>query len=182
MTRPMPFASIPSPVRHHGGMDEPALAALAAVLWEERRQLEGLLYRLITQQLVLTSGQTRWLGNADADINSAMTTIRDTEVLRAIEVETIAAKLGTSGDVSLADLAAAAPEPWSTTLQDHRSALRGLAAEIDTTVAENRRLLKAGAQAVGETLARIGSFSSTYDARGESVHRGQRPSFLDEQA
>ncbi|MBN9610793.1 MAG: hypothetical protein BGO26_16060 [Actinobacteria bacterium 69-20] len=163
-------------------MDESALASLAAILWDERREMERLLYCLVSQQLVLTSGQTRWLGHADTDINAALATFRDAEVLRAIEVASIASKLDVSGDVSLAELAELAPEPWSMTLRDHRAALRSLAAEIDTTVAENRRLLKAGAQAIGETLARIGSFSSTYDARGESVHRGGGPSLLDEQA
>lgn len=166
-------------------MDESALASLAAILWEERRHVERLLYRLVGQQLVLIAGQTRWLGHADADVTAAMTALKDAEVLRAIEVESIAAKLDVTSDVSLAELADAAPEPWSTTLRDHRAALRLLAAEIDTTVAENRRLLKAGAQAVGETLSRLGTFASsygTYGARGESIHRGDGPSFLDEQA
>lgn len=166
-------------------MDESALASLAAILWEQRRLLERLLYRLVSQQLLLTSGQTRWLGHADADVTTAMTAIKDAEVLRAIEVESLAAKLGVSGDVSLAELAELAQEPWSTTLHDHRSALRALAAEIDATVAENRRLLKAGAQAIGETLSKLGTFASTYGtygARGQSIRRGDGPTFLDEQA
>lgn len=166
-------------------MDESALASLAAILWEERTQLERLLYRLVGQQLILTAGQTRWLGHADTDVTAAMTVLKDAEVLRAIEVESIAAKLGVASDVSLAELAAAAPEPWSTTLHDHRSALRALAVEIDTTVAENRRMLKAGAQAIGETLSKLGTFASgygTYGARGESIRGGGGPSLLDEQA
>lgn len=163
-------------------MDESALTSLAAILWQERRQLERLLYALVSQQLLLTSGQTRWLGHADTDIEVAAATIRDAELLRALEMTTITAKLGVDADATLADIAHAAGEPWSTTLADHRTALRTLTAEIDAAVAENRRLLKAGAKAIGETLANLTSFSATYDARGGSVRRDDGPSFLDAQA
>lgn len=163
-------------------MNDTALASLAGLLWDERSQLERLLYALVSQQLVITSGQTRWLGHCDADVQAAMTTFRDAEVLRAIEVESITTTLGVPANTTLAELAEATDEPWSQTLHDHRTALRGLMSEIDSAVAENQRLLKAGAQAVGETLAQLGTFSSTYDAHGTSVRRGDGPTFLDEQA
>lgn len=163
-------------------MDEGALASLAAILWQERRQLERLLYTLATQQLLLTAGQTRWLGHADTDIEVAASTLRDSEVLRAMEMTVICEKLGVDAEVTLAELALEAGEPWTTTITDHRAALRTLAAEIDAAVAENRRLLKAGAKAIGETLSSLTSFSATYDAHGGAVRRGDGPTFLDEQA
>lgn len=163
-------------------MDEAALTSLAAILWQERRQLERLLYSLTTQQLLLTAGQTRWLNYSDSDIETAAAAVRDSEVLRAMEMATITTALGVHADASLADIADAADEPWATTLADHRLALRTLTAEIDTAVAENRRLLKAGAKAIGDTLAKLGSFSTMYDARGGSVRRGDGPAFLDAQA
>ena len=163
-------------------MDEGALASLAAILWQERRQLEGLLYALTTQQLLLTAGQIRWLGHADTDIEVAAATLRDSEVLRAMEMIAICEKLGVNTEITLDELAHEAGEPWTTTITDHRSALRALAAGIDTTVAENRRLLKAGSKAIGETLSSLTSFSATYDAHGGAVRRGDGPTFLDEQA
>lgn len=163
-------------------MDDRALASLAALLWRERRQLERLAYALTVQRLLLASGSTRWLGHADTDIEVAAATLRDAEVLRAIEMTTITEQLGVEADITLAELAHAAGEPWTTTLGDHRTALIALTGEIDAAVAENRRLLKAGAKAVGETLASLASFSTTYDAHGGTVRGGDGPSFLDAQA
>lgn len=162
-------------------MDDGALASLAAVLWQERRQLERLLFALTTQRLLLESGQTRWLGHADTDIEASAAALKDSEVLRAMEITSIAERLGVDADASLQDLGQAAGEPWTTTLADHRAALQTLTTEIDQAVAENRRLLKAGSKAIGETLSSLTSFSSTYDAHGGTVHRGDGPSFLDEQ-
>jgi len=49
-------------------------------------------------------------------------------------------------------------------------------------VTENRRLLKAGVKAIGDTLASLTTFSATYDSHGGAVRRGDGPTFLDEQA
>lgn len=163
-------------------MDEGALTSLASILWQERRQLERLLFSLTTQQLLLTAGATRWLGHADTDIEVAGATLRDSEVLRAIEMTVICEKLNVSADISLDELAHAAGEPWTTTLHDHRRALTTLTAEIDAIVRENRRLLKAGSKAIGETLSSLTSFSATYDSHGGTARRSDRPTFLDEQA
>jgi len=163
-------------------MDQGALASLAAILWQERRQLERLLYALTTQRLLLGAGQSRWLGHADTDIEVAASTLRDSEVLRAIEMTVICEKLGVDVDITLDELAHAVGEPWTTTLSDHRIALRTLAAEIDAAVTENRRLLKAGVKAIGDTLASLTTFSATYDSHGGAVRRGDGPTFLDEQA
>lgn len=161
-------------------MDEGALTSLAAMLWSERRQLERLLYALTVQQSLLTAGQSRWLGHVDADIEAAASALRDAELLRAVEMNAITDKLGVGPDISLAELAEQASEPWTSTLSDHRVALRALTSEIDQTVARNRQLLTAGAKAIGETLAGLTSFSTTYDASG-GVRRGDGASFLDEQ-
>lgn len=163
-------------------MDEGALGSLAAILWQERRQLERLLYALTAQRLLIGAGYTRWLGHADTDVEVAASTLRDSEVLRAMEMTVICDKLGVDSDITLEELAHAADEPWATTLSDHRAALRMLTAEIQAAVTENRRLLKAGAKAIGETLSSLTSFSSTYDSHGGTVRRSDGPTFLDEQA
>lgn len=161
-------------------MDDAALTSLAALLWAERRHLERLLYALTTQQLLLTGGHTRWLGHADTDIEAAASAVRDAELLRALDMGGITEKLGVDPDITLAELAERVAEPWATTLTDHRTALRALTAEIDQTVERNRQLLTAGSKAIGETLAKLTSFSSTYDSAG-TVRRDDGPSFLDEQ-
>jgi hypothetical protein len=162
------------------------LGELAAVLWRERELLESLLFSLVQQQLVLTSGGTRWIARVDAMVQAAARAVQEHELVRAIEVDALAAQHGLPADVPLRDLAALAPEPWGTVLADHREALSLLLAEIDTVTVENRALLVAGERATREALEQVGALASApqsgrYVADGPlSALRGG--SVLDEQA
>ena len=171
-------------VRHHGPVnpDEAALASVAAILWDERQHLEDLLFSLVSEQLVVAAGQTRWLSRADEQIRGAVARLQDAEVTRAVTVSSLARALGVPDDMTLAGLAQASPEPWRDAFTDHRAALRALVAEIDAAVAENHRLLLAGSQAIRDTLDRLGPFAGTYDSRGGSVRQRTDPALLDEQA
>jgi hypothetical protein len=160
----------------------PAFAAVSNVLWSERETLEHLLYKLVAEQLVLTSGATRWLNHADAEVRAALDRLRASEVIRAAEVEALALAIGLPLETSLGELAEAAPEPWSTVLADHRTALRQLVFEIEGVGAENRRLLSAGAKAIRETLDHLGLAVAGYDATGSAVSTRRGPVLLDEQA
>jgi hypothetical protein len=162
--------------------DDPLLASVAAALWEERQRLEELLFTLVAEQLVVASGQTRWLARADAQVRGAVAGVQDGEVARAMQVQSLAHALGIGPDSSLADLAQASPEPWNEVFTEHRTALRGLMGEIEGVAAENRRLLLAGSQAIRDMLDRLGPFAGTYDARGGSVRRPTGSALLDEQA
>ena len=141
-------------------------AAVAAVLWTEREALEQVLYYLQVEQLVLTAGATRWLNHADADLRVALERLRTTEVLRAAEASELASSARLPFQLTLAQLAAVAPDPWGMVLSEHRAALRSLVAEIDSLAMETRRLLADGAAATAETLAAIGSAMTGYDADG----------------
>jgi hypothetical protein len=162
--------------------DDAALASVAAILWDERQYLEDLLFALVSEQLVVAAGRTRWLARADAGVQEAVSRLRDGEVGRAVQVQALARALDVAEDSSLADLAQASPEPWREVFTEHRAALRALTAEIDAAVAENRRLLLAGSQAISDTLDRLGAFSGTYDSRGGTVRSAADPAILDEQA
>ncbi|WP_375492561.1 flagellar export chaperone FlgN [uncultured Jatrophihabitans sp.] len=130
------------------------LSVLSALLWRERELLETVLYRLVVQQRLLAAGDVRWLAQADQDVYDALEAVREHDVLRAVEVELVARTNQLAPDVALREIAAAAPEPWPALLQDHRDALRELTAQIDTTTAENRRLLVAGERATRDALER----------------------------
>ena len=165
------------------GVDEGELyGAVDNTLWRQRDLLEGLLHRLVAEQLVLTNGATRWLARADDDVRAALEKLRCGEVARAIEVDALAHHLDRDGDISLADLAASAPGIWGTLLTEHLSALRELAFEVQKAADENHRLLAAGARAVRDTLAGVGRAVSTYDATGSAVHGRPGAVLLDEQA
>ena len=146
-----------------------AFAAVAAVLWNEREALEHVLYALQVEQLVLAAGATRWLNHADDGVRAALERLRTTEVLRAAETDQLTGLARLPFQLSLAELAAVAPEPWGMVLSEHRSALRSLVAEIDSLAIETRRLLSDGAAATRETLASIGSAIAGYDADGSAA-------------
>lgn len=156
--------------------------AVSNALWMQREALEALLFRLVCEQLVLTSGSSRWLARADDEVRAAVERLRGGEVLRAVEVDELTTMLGLDSDASLAELAEAAEEPWATLLGEHRTALRALAFQVQGVADENRQLLDEGAKAVAETLAEISQVVTRYDAAGRAVHSQPRSMLLDEQA
>jgi hypothetical protein len=129
--------------------------AVSDALWLQREALQTLLYRLMCEKLVLTSGSNRWLARADDEVRAALDQLRHSDLLRAIDVDELTRTLGLDADASLAEVAAGAPEPWRTLLTDHRAALRTLAIEVQTVAKENRHLLESGAEAVRKTLTDV---------------------------
>ena len=129
----------------------PDLDTLSALLWDERETLEFLLFKLVEEQLVLTSGSTRWYNRADIEAHAAVDRMRTSEVSRAAEMEAVARELRVPVEATLAELAAAAPEPWPLLLADHRTALRALILEVEAVAAQNRRLREAGVTAIRDT-------------------------------
>lgn len=123
------------------------LSEFCGVLWREREIVERVLFKVMAQQLVLKSDQTRWLVTANTEIELAVNDLRVVEVMRCAEADRLAEELGLAHGSTLADLASAAPEPWASILAEHRDALRELTDEIDNAVIENRDLLVASATA-----------------------------------
>ena len=48
------------------------LMQLSDVLWQERHLLELLLFKLEEEQMILTSGRTRWLGHATREVETVL--------------------------------------------------------------------------------------------------------------
>jgi hypothetical protein len=120
------------------------LSEFCGVLWREREIVERVLYKIVVQQLVLNTGQTLWLPQANTEIELAVNDLRVVEVMRNAEFDTLATRMGLAAGASLAELAAIAPEPWGSILGEHRDALRELTAEIERTAQENRALITVG--------------------------------------
>ena len=157
-------------------------AEVSTMLWRERDALQLLLFKLVEEQLVVSAGRTRWLAQANEEIEFALQQLRSTEVLRSAETDAIAEELGLSTPPTLAELEAAAPEPWATLYGEHRRALVALVAEIEQVTGENHRLLTAGARAVRETLLSVSQTVQTYDSKGTSANLTTGPTLMDEQA
>jgi hypothetical protein len=143
------------------------LNSLSEALWHERRLLELLLFKLDEEQLLLTSGRSRWLAQATREVESVLDEIRSAEIARALEVEDVSLDLGLTGSASLAELAATAPPPWDELLRSHRDAFASLTAEIGRMADDNRELLAMSHRATQETLATLDRSVHTYDETGQ---------------
>jgi hypothetical protein len=159
-----------------------ALSAVCNLLWEEREVLERVLFKLVEQQLIVEAGQTRWLAAANNEVEAAAMALRGSEVLRSAEVDALAEVLGLAPGATLAELAAAAPEPWADMLREHRDALIVLTMDMDNLVETSRRLLSAGARSVRETLLSLSDMVATYDSRGVAASVGLHTARVDAQA
>jgi hypothetical protein len=109
---------------------------LSSTLWRLREVLDQLLFKVFETQLVLASGQGKWLAKASRELDAALQELRHVEVLRAVEAIAIADQLALPPDLTLAQIARLAPTPWDTIFLEHRDALRELAAELDRELGE----------------------------------------------
>jgi hypothetical protein len=144
-----------------------ALTRLSDVLWRERTLLELLLFKLEEEQMVLTSGRTRWLGHATREVETVLDEIRSAELGRAAEADAVASLLGLEPGSSLAQLAEHAPAPWDELLRAHRDAFTTLTTEIAQLADGNRELLSLSHRATQETLLSLHEVH-TYDGSGHA--------------
>lgn len=129
---------------------------VAGLLNRERVLLELLVFKLVELRQLLQCGETRFLGWAAEEVERATASVRSAELERAVLVASLADERGVDEEaLSLAELAATADEPWRSIFDDHRSALRALAAEAEELLGANRRLARSGGKAVADTLERL---------------------------
>jgi len=145
-----------------------SLTQLSDVLWRERNLLELLLFKLEEEQMILTSGRSRWLGHATREVETVLDEIRGAELGRAVEADEVAHALGLESGASLAQLADAAPAPWDELLRAHRDGFASLTAEISQLADGNRELLAMSHRATQETLASMHDVN-TYDGYGRQA-------------
>ncbi len=151
---------------------------LSSVLWRERELLDTLHYKLEVEQLVLAGARTHWLAAAAREIEDVLAQIRDVELLRAIEVDEVAAELGLEPAPSLHEIADSCDEPWRGIWLDHREAFTTVATAITKLSESNRNLLTAGYQAAQATLLSLSEGAGTYGADG-AVESDRRMSIVD---
>lgn len=142
---------------------------LSQILMRERELLETLLFKLEIEQLVLASGRTRWLMRTAREVDAVLETIRETEILRSVASDQVAASIGLEHNPSLRALAAAVDEPWRTILGEHHEAFVTLTREIGALADANRDLITAGYRSAHETLMGMTDASASYAADGSVV-------------
>lgn len=139
---------------------------LTALLWRERELLDLVIFKLTEEQLLLTGGHSRWLPHATAEVEAAMKLLRAAGLAVAVEVAAVAQEWGVQGDPTLADLAAAAPEPWAEILRSHRTALNAQTIQAKNVRDTNENFLRAASRSTQETLAALRPETGTYDSHG----------------
>lgn len=140
---------------------------LSALLWRERELLDLLLFKLEEEQLLLTSGRSRWIPHATREVEQVMERLRSAGLARSVEVAELARLWGAPEDSTLRGLAAAAPEgPWSQVFASHLAALTEITDEIKAVRTSNELFLRQALRSTQETLAAAAPESGVYDAAG----------------
>ncbi|MFL6156638.1 MAG: flagellar protein FlgN [Marmoricola sp.] len=142
---------------------------LSQILWRERELLDTLLFKLEQEQMVLATGRTRWLMRSAREVETVLGTIRETEILRAVAADEVAASLGLDHNPSLRALADAVDEPWRSILVDHHEAFVTVTHEIGALADANRDLITAGYRSARETLMSLDGGPEGYGADGSAV-------------
>ncbi len=135
------------------------LPEVSTILWRERQLLELLVFKLDAQQLLIGSGRDRWLTHASDELQLVMEELQHVELLRAMEVDSVASSLGLPPGVSLAELADAAPAPFDDLFRQHRICLLELSSEVKDRSRQNCEALARGQSALRELIAVAGSTS-----------------------
>ncbi len=117
-----------------------ALDGLSSALWEERRLLDELRFRLEEERLVAAGNGHEWLASAHHQVEAAARQLQVAELLRAVWAEHVAAAAGLDSMPTLRQLAASFPEPWDLVLEGHLVALTAAAAAVRGAEARNRLL------------------------------------------
>jgi hypothetical protein len=156
----------------------PHLVQLADTLWYERRLLEFLLFKLVSANLVLTSGDHRFITPAIAEVERVMEAVRTAETDRNRVLEQCARALQVTAEtLTLGYLSEHAPGSLRDDFADHRTGFMELVNEIESLTRENRRL--AGVN-LGDLRSTLGLTSNlTYDAAGRRGSADQGPTTVD---
>lgn len=116
-----------------------ALEELSGALWQVRRLLDLLRFRLEEEQLLARAGGRRWLPTARREVEAVQDRLRLAELVRAVSTEQAAAALGVGSPATLRELARTAPEPWAHILGAHLEALEEVVRSITELADATRR-------------------------------------------
>lgn len=116
---------------------------LSAALWQERRQLELLLFRLETQRLHARAGNVQWLSFTATEIENVLDRLRFEALARSVESAAVAAEWGLPPQATLIELISGAPPgAWPEVLQDHLERLQELLRELGDAARDNEDTLR----------------------------------------
>lgn len=116
---------------------------LSAALWQERRQLELLLFRLETQRLHVLAGNLQWLSFTASEVESVLDRLRFEALARNVESAAVATEWGLPAQASLIELVGGAPaSAWPEILHEHLDGLRALLVQLTDAARANEDALR----------------------------------------
>jgi hypothetical protein len=115
---------------------ETGFTTLSSTLWRLREVLDQLLFKVFQTQLVVRSGEVKWLARTTRELDAALHESRHVEILRAVETVGLADRLGVPPELTAAQLIRLAGPPWDMIFEEHRDALVALTGDIAGTAAE----------------------------------------------
>lgn len=137
---------------------------VSAVLEREGELLDGLLFKLVETQLILRSGNSRFLARATREVERARNRARELDLVRATTVACV-----TPGS-TLRELAQSADEPWPGILRDHHDHLTSLVSEIEVAAHQNATEARLGLDALRTAPAMVSSSSSGTPPQADLAH------------
>ena len=156
---------------------------VSTLLWRERDALQLLLFKLVEEQLIVSAGQTRWLAQANDEIEAGpRPAARHRGAAGGRGGRHRRRTRAARSHPRSPNWQALAPEPWATLFAEHRQVLLQLVDEVERATGDNRALLAAGARAVRQTLLSVNQTVQTYDSHGSAAAMPNGPMLMDEQA
>ena len=140
------------------------LTELSNLLWRQRQLLDLLQFKLDEECLLLETGREHWLAHASREVELVLDEISRVEMARALELASVAPQFGLGAQPTLADLAAAVPQPWDALFHDHRAALKRAVHEVQRAAARARPLLQQGRERT------VAALRTLVEADQERVH------------
>ena len=148
------------------------LEELSRRLWDERRVVTYLLFKLTVTKLLLAADERRFVPDALKEVDRTVELLRDGEDRRDDAVRVLAGMWAVHPDeLTLRELARRSPAPFDHVFEEHRVAFQGLSMEIEQVASENRALARSDLGAVQGTLDQLTGAPepvvTTYDAQGQ---------------
>lgn len=138
---------------------------LTETLWFERRLLEFLLFKLVSANLVLTTGDTRFVGPSIAEVERVLEKVRVAEKVREAALGRFAESVGMHpSELTFKALIDVVPPTYRSEFNHHRHEFAAMTAEIERLAQSNRQLAVAGVSDIQRAFGV--EASDTYTAEG----------------
>lgn len=159
------------------------LERLAFCLGQQVAALRHLCFKFEIQEVVLTSGRQKWLGETTAELERAVAALHEHDQALRDALAAAAVAVHLSPESTVREVAAAVPEPWSYVFDEHRKGMHELLERVAQLSRTNRQLLARGHAATVAAMSFLGvQVGSGYDASGRPAAATGSVGLLDARA